>query len=168
LAGKKQKDASHIFYGAEPVEEADERAFIAEQAYADLPKRISEEALLEQVFDKTITDQDIADAEANKPRDEHGSRELFDDSKIELKTELSPVEIIAISRLRFMANRYNIPAFHDFTDDVMKLKVSHRRQGRKEFIQGLHAEEKNEKEKSSGSAFDFLMSKVGLGGGGGE
>jgi len=134
-----------------------------------IPRGMTEEALLEQVFDKTITQEDIEaqqQAQANNKDDNHGSKELFDDSKIELKTELSPVETVAIARLRFMANRYDIPAFRVFTDDIMKLKVSNRRQGRKEFIQGLHAEEKRQQQaQQGGTPMDWILGKLGMGGG---
>lgn len=138
---------------------------IKEGVIPDIPKGLSEEALLEQVFDRTITQEDIdKEAQSREAQDIHGSKELFNDRHIELKTELLPVEIVAITQIRFMADRYDIPAFRVFTDDMMKLKVSNRRQGRREFIQGLHAEEKRVQGEKGGTPLDWLMGKIGLGG----
>ena len=62
----------------------------------------------------------------------------------EVKTELNDAEILTISKLRFMSERYNLPVLNDFTNNLMTLKISRHRKGRGEFIQGLHADERRD------------------------
>lgn len=99
--------------------------------------------LLENVFDKRVTDEQIQD-ERNKEESRNDSGRLLDKKDVEVKTELNDAEIVTISKLRFMAERYKIPVLKDFTDNLMLLKISRNRKGRGEFIQGLHADERRE------------------------
>jgi len=73
-----------------------------------------------------------------------GSKELLTGDDIDLKTELNHKEIIAASRLLFMSERYEMPVFTHFVTNYLRLKVSKDRKGRREYIEGLHAEEKKE------------------------
>ena len=99
-------------------------------------------ALIENVFDKRITDKDIQQ-EINKDTRNDSGR-LLDKKDVEVKTELNDAEIVNISKLRFIADRYHVPVLKDFTDNLMTLKISRNRKGRTEFIQGLHADERRE------------------------
>jgi len=113
--------------------------------------------LIENVFDKRINDQQIEThklLEANK----NTSARLLDKKDIELKTDLNPLEITLIARARMVSFRYEVPLLYDFCDDLMILKVSRERRGRKEFIEGLHAEEKKDTQPS------FLQRMFGGGG----
>lgn len=99
-------------------------------------------ALLENVFDKRITDKDVQREMAVETRNDSGR--LLEKDDVEMKTELNDKEILTISKLRFVSDRYEVPALRDFTDNLMILKVSRNRKGRTEFIQGLHADERRE------------------------
>ena len=99
-------------------------------------------ALLENIFDKRITDNDVDRQMAVETRNDSGR--LLDKEDVEVKTELNDAEILTISKLRFVADRYGIPVLRDFTDNLMTLKISRNRKGRTEFIQGLHADERRE------------------------
>jgi len=103
---------------------------------------VQELALLENVFDKRITDRDVEREMAVETRNDSGR--LLDKEDVEVKTELNDQEILTISKLRFVADRYEIPVLRDFTDNLMTLKISRHRKGRTEFIQGLHADERRE------------------------
>lgn len=103
---------------------------------------VQELALLENVFDKRITDRDVEREMAVETRNDSGR--LLDKEDVEVKTELNDQEILTISKLRFVAERYEVPVLRDFTDNLMTLKISRHRKGRTEFIQGLHADERRE------------------------
>lgn len=104
-------------------------------------------ALLENVFDKRITEEDMQREMAVETRNDSGR--LLDKEDVEVKTELNDKEIVSISKLRFIAERYDVPVLNDFTDNLMTLKISRKRKGRTEFIQGLHADERREQPNES-------------------
>lgn len=105
-------------------------------------------ALIENVFDKRITDRDIARKQEDELRRNDSGR-LLEKDDVEVKTELNDKEILAISKLRFISDRYEVPALYDFTENLMTLKISRNRKGRIEFIQGLHADERREQPQQS-------------------
>lgn len=69
---------------------------------------------------------------------------LFNSDDIDLKTELTQKEILSISKLMFIKERYDIPHIDVFINKLLRLKISKERKGRNEFIQGLHAEERKQ------------------------
>lgn len=103
---------------------------------------VQELALLENVFDKRITEQDVQREMAVETRNDSGR--LLDKEDIEVKTELNDKEILTMSKLLLISDRYDVPVLRDFTDNLMLLKISRGRKGRTEFIQGLHADERRE------------------------
>ncbi len=126
---------------------------------ADIIKSLKGEKLLEKQFEKKMTEEELhLLAEKNNER---GVKELFNPQGISLKTELSPEETVLFSQLMFMGNRYNIGGIDDFANNLLQFKVSLMRKGRREFIQGLHAEERRDAGKDL-SPFQALMSKIGL------
>lgn len=129
-------------------------------------KHLEAEKLLEETFDKSLTVEDLQQSAQAEPELE-GAKALFDSHDIELKTDLSPREVVAASKLLFIANRYDIHGLNDFINDLLKLKVSQFRRGRGEFIQGLHAEERRGQAMAQGGfrPIDMLLSKLGGGGG---
>lgn len=104
--------------------------------------------LLENVFDKRVTDDDVQ-REMYLESNKNDSGRLLDKKDVEVKTELNDVEIVTISKLRFMAERYRVPVLNEFTNNLMTLKISRARKGRTEFIQGLHADERREQPSES-------------------
>lgn len=63
---------------------------------------------------------------------------FFDRKKnIEFKTELSDEEIKEINRLYFIADLLDFKMLKDFLTKFMELRVSQKREGRKEFIYAL-------------------------------
>jgi hypothetical protein len=126
------------------------------------------ERLLEDTFKKDISLEELQEAGQQKQEALNGSAELFNARNIELKTDLSPREVVAASKLLFIADRYNIDGLRDFVYDLLRLKVSQFRKGRGEFIQGLHAEERRQQGMEGGGfrPIDMLLGKLGGGGGG--
>jgi len=104
--------------------------------------------LLENVFDKRITDEQVQ-AERKNEESRNDSGRLLDKKDVEVKTELNDAEIITITKLRFISERYGMPVLKEFTDNLMLLKISRNRKGRSEFIQGLHADERREQPSES-------------------
>ena len=98
--------------------------------------------LLEKIFEKRVTEEDFEEAQREGSGISNNSSELFKANDIQLKTELNQKEIIAIAKLNLVSKKYSIGLIDDFLNTYMGLKVSHKRQGRREFIQGLHAEER--------------------------
>lgn len=99
--------------------------------------------LIENVFDKRVTDADVQ-REVAEESNQSNSKLLLDKRDVEVKTELNDTEISNMSKLLLVAERYDVPVLHHFCHNMMTLKISRRRQGRREFIQGLHADEKRE------------------------
>lgn len=125
------------------------------------------EQLLEETFDKSLSVEELQ-ASASQVEEKLGASALFDSKDIELKTDLSPREVVAASKILFIANRYQIGGLSDFIYDLLRLKVSQFRKGRGEFIQGLHAEERRQQGMDGGGfrPIDMLLGKLGGGGGG--
>lgn len=64
-------------------------------------------------------------------------KELFKDKNLDFITELTDREIRAISIILFLADYAELPEFKTFISNVMRLKVSKNRKGRKEYIEGF-------------------------------
>lgn len=109
----------------------------------EIRKDVENLALMENVFDKRVTNEQV-DAEIKKEQNKNDSGRLLDKKDVEVKTELNDVEIVTIAKLDFIAERYKIPALNEFTNKLMTLKISRNRKGRGEFIQGLHADERRD------------------------
>ena len=109
----------------------------------EVDKDVKDLNLIENVFDKRITDQDIERERASEGN-QSNSRLLLDRNDVETKTELNDVEINNMSKILLIAERYNVPVLYDFAQNIMTLKISRGRRGRREFIQGLHADERRE------------------------
>lgn len=136
--------------------------------YVRKPIRTSEdEDLLEETFDKRLSMEELQQSVNHEP-EKTGAAVLFDSKDIALKTDLSPREVVAASKLLFIANRYHIDGLSDFIYDLLRLKVSQYRKGRGEFIQGLHAEERRQQGMVEGGMrpIDMLLNKLSGGGGG--
>ena len=118
--------------------------------------------LLENVFDKRVTDADVQQEQADM-NSQASSKALIDKKDIEVKTELNSSEITAMSKLLLIAERHNAPIIGRYLENLMTLKISHKRQGRREFIQGLHADERREMPQQG-----FLSKLFGGGGDGGS
>ena len=61
-------------------------------------------------------------------------KELFKDEQLQYITELSVDEIRAVAIILFLAKYLDIKEFNGFIENVLRLKVSKERKGRKEFI----------------------------------
>lgn len=89
------------------------------------------------------------------------SKELFSVGDIDLKTEVTHNEINAITKLRFLQNKFGVANINNLIDSLLSLRVSKARKSRREFIDSLQAERRNEQ----GGNF---LSKIFGGGGGGN
>jgi hypothetical protein len=65
------------------------------------------------------------------------ARELFTVENIKLKTDIDDREVLMLTRLLFLADRFMIPEMADWVDNFMKLRVSRRRKGRGEYIEAV-------------------------------
>lgn len=132
-----------------PIDELEKELKEIEGEYEKIvDKDVDNLDLLENVFDKRVTDEQVQE-ERNKEESRNDSGRLLDKKDVEVKTELNDEEILTISKLRFMSERYNIPVLNAFTNNLMMLKISRNRKGRSEFIQGLHADERREQPSES-------------------
>jgi hypothetical protein len=89
------------------------------------------------------------------------SKELFSVGAIDLKTEVTHNEINAITKLRFLENKYGVSNINTLINSLLALRVSKGRKSRREFIDSLQAERRNEQ---GGN----WMTKLFGGGGGGN
>lgn len=137
-------------FGSDESLEAQQKAILDEWG-ADM--------LLEDYSKKTV-DMGKLEEEADKQQ-KTGAKALLNKEDIELKTELLPIEVLAISRLLFISERHNIKGLDQFVKRLLELKVSQHRKGRQEFIQGLHAEERRQ---AGGdlSPLAAALTKIGL------
>lgn len=104
-------------------------------------KKIATE-LDEDVYESTIKDaidslEDKRD-EIPKSRQETLVEKQFDEmlslENLEMKTELSNVAIIELSRAEVILEKFNIPALKTFTDYYKRHCVSRKRKGREEIV----------------------------------
>lgn len=121
----------------------EEPSIVEKRDVIDPSKDVDNLELLENVFDKRITEKDVTKAQ-DEEDNKSDSSQLLKKNDIELKTELTDPEIVSIAKIRFMAEMYDIDILEQFTNNLMELKVSRFRRGRREFIQGLHADERRE------------------------
>ena len=132
----------------------------AEELLADAPVT-KDDALLESAFNKTIDHEDVVNSQVPMFEDK-GAKELFDAEDVETKTDLTPREIVAISKIKFMAEQYGIPVFHSIARNHMLLKISLLRKSRREFIEAKHAEQQRQQAMmGGGSAIDWIKEKLG-------
>ena len=128
----------------------------------ELMKAFPDSTPLMEEFKNEITEEKIIeDAELDRKK---GAVALFDPQEIDLKTELNQFEIMKIAQLSFMAERYKSKNIKHFLQHFLRLKVSKDRKGRREFIEGLHAEERSAQNQSMGPLQKILNS---FGGGNG-
>ena len=120
---------------------------IAQEDKAKLEKELAHDVqdlnLVENVFDKRVTKEQI-DQEVEMQNNQSNSSALIDKKDVEVKTELNNKEIFSSAKLLLISDRYQVPLLETYLKNVMTLKISKDRQGRKEFIQGLHADERRE------------------------
>ena len=130
-----------------------------EEQQARILKEWGADTLLEDHTRKTV-DLDEMEEEVEQ-QSKSGAKALLNKEDIELKSELLPVEILAISRLLFIADRHHIGGLDSFVTKLLELKVSQHRKGRAEFIQGLHAEERRQ-QGGDLSPLSAALNKIGL------
>lgn len=85
------------------------------------------------------------------------SKELFDDQKIDLRTEVSDEEIKNLARLRFMSTHFKCSTMDVVIDSFLSLRVSKERKSRGEFIQALQTERRNNEEGQTAKVFQKLF-----------
>lgn len=71
------------------------------------------------------------------------SKELFNKGGIDLKTEVSHDEIIHITKLRFLEQKFGIYNIDNMVESFLGLRVSKDRKSRAEFIDALQTENRN-------------------------
>lgn len=75
-------------------------------------------------------------------------KQLFTKDNIKTKTDLSGEHIDTLTRLYFLAEFIDFPELKQVCDTFVELRVSHKRQGRKEFVDALKGFDLNETKRS--------------------
>lgn len=117
---------------------------ISESAQELLPakKQVIMPEIKEPLLVDTLSAQDHGIAEQDNDI-KAISRELLSKHNIEAKTELSHDEIIFVTKLRFLENRYGVRNVHVLVESLETLRVSMDRKSRREFIDALQTENRN-------------------------
>lgn len=71
------------------------------------------------------------------------SKELFNKENIDLKTEVSHDEINQITKIRFLQDKFEVANVNILLKSFLNLRVSKKRQSRREFIDALQTENRN-------------------------
>lgn len=71
------------------------------------------------------------------------SRELFNRSNIDLKTEVNHDEINQVTKIRFLEDKFGIANADVLIQSFLALRVSKERKSRREFVESLQTENKN-------------------------
>jgi len=75
-------------------------------------------------------------------------KQLFSIDNIKTKTDLSSEHIDTLTRLYFLAGFIDFPELKEVCDTFVTLRVSHKRMGRKEFVDAIKGFDLNESKKS--------------------
>lgn len=65
------------------------------------------------------------------------SRELFSNTNIKTRTEVSDDEIYAIAKINFLCDLFELKRFPAVVQEMLELRVSKKRKSRGEFIKSL-------------------------------
>ena len=84
-------------------------------------QEISENAQIESLINSNI-------------KEERPSMELFKDTNIKVKTELTRDEVSLTAKLYFLTEYFELEGFKEMLDNFLKLRVSKDRKGRKEYV----------------------------------
>ena len=143
----------------EPIMEIGSNKTLEEQK-KEIVNALQGEELLENSFEKKMSEKELN--YLSEQQNKRGVTQLFENEGIKLKTELTPQETVLFSQLMFITDRYKISGADKFINNMLELKVSLNRKGRREFIEGLHAEERRDQNKDL-SPFQAIMQKLGGG-----
>ena len=72
------------------------------------------------------------------------AKELFTEENIDMKTEMDDREINLISRAEFIKDIFALDSLGIFIDKFERLRVSKKREGRKEFVETVKNQNKEE------------------------
>jgi len=72
------------------------------------------------------------------------AKELFTEDNIDMKTEMEDREINAFSRGEFIKEIFGLDSLGVFINKFERLRVSKKREGRKEFVQCVKGQEKED------------------------
>lgn len=86
------------------------------------------------IFDNIIQTQPEAQDTSSKHL-EMIFQQIYDKSNIEVKTDLTQLQVNAITKALIFAEKYNVGILKDIAIKHMELLISKDRQGRKEFTQ---------------------------------
>jgi hypothetical protein len=87
-------------------------------------------------------------------------KELFDTKSPETKTELSTEQVIQVNQKRMIAKMLGFKSLDVALNDFMLLMISHKRQGRGEFVDGFKANREHEEQKLG--FFGGIKDKLGI------
>ena len=124
-----KKGAVEVFVG-----ELGEKFEEKQEAKTSLEK-IEEKQEAKSSLEKLIKVSDETDDKSIKETAfEEGIQQLFTKDNLEMKTDLSPPLILAMSRGRIYQKYFHSKIMGDFIDNVMILSVSKGRKGRQELV----------------------------------
>ena len=93
-----------------------------------------------------------------KTDDERVIKELLDTkTNMETKSDLDDKDITEILKLKHIAEKYNLKSLNKLVELYMKLRVSRKRLGRKEFIQAIQASREN---RESSGMFGSIRDRI--------
>lgn len=106
----------------------------------EIPDDINQERLLEDVFSKTITEEDLEQDQAARSQEFNIAKEMFHKKNIKGMSELTTKQAMIGAKAYWMADRYDMPELKEFLDYWLMLMVSNNRKGRVEGIQAMQAQ----------------------------
>lgn len=117
------------------------------EVFEDLSAEIEADSgglqLMENVFDKRVTDEDIEQEKA-QIEGQSTARSLIDAKDIETKTDLSDKEIPHLTVLDTMCERYSMPILNRYLWHYRKNKISRNRLSRREYASTLSIEKEQQ------------------------
>ena len=93
-------------------------------------EELAEKKNLEDSVELVLSEEGIND-------DSKDIKVLFDDEDLEKKTDLNKLQVMALSKARTFANRYDSKVLNDFINHYITFSISKDRKGRKEFVESL-------------------------------
>lgn len=71
------------------------------------------------------------------------SKELFSNSNVRTRTDLSDNEIILATKIRYMRVQFDIPVYDVLLQEFMEMRLSRSRKSRKEYIESMKQKAQN-------------------------
>lgn len=87
--------------------------------------------------------------------------EMFSTENMPIKSDLTPAQIMTLSRGMIFAEKYRCKSMQSLVDSVLQLSVSKQRQGRKEFVQLVRSGQDETETEANAKSRSFLEKMLG-------